>query len=317
MASLADLHFDQNENPVVSICVLTYNHEKYIEQAIESILVQDVDFPVEILIHDDASQDNTQKILKQYDRDYPGLFRLLLQTENQRSKLGGGMNPRFNYPRARGKYIALCEGDDYWSDSSKLRNQVNFLKKNPSYVVHAYNCNVVNSCNELVAKRRYQKTPSDIVYSKDDLLRAATLPTLTICFKNVLDVKDIPRNVGSGDRALTIALGNHGKGYFSKEVAGSYRKHEGGVSSSLDKLKRTKLSIESNKQFEQYHRTKGRKDIAVFFKNKRISYYKRMLTLALRERNYSVFFSYAVRYFFLNQDKLKSLRTILSKLRKL
>lgn len=116
---------------LVSICCLSYNQESYITECLESILSQKTDFGFEILIHDDASTDKTQGIIKKYAEQYPRIIKPILQEENQRSKLKSGMNPKFNYPRAQGKYIAFCEGDDYWSDPNKLQKQVEILNKNP------------------------------------------------------------------------------------------------------------------------------------------------------------------------------------------
>lgn len=116
--------------PLVSICCITYNHEVFIRDAIEGFLIQNTSFPFEIIIHDDASTDNTANIIEEYANKYPDLFVTILQSENQWSKGGGSIYARFVYPRARGKYIALCEGDDYWTDPLKLQKQVEFLEEN-------------------------------------------------------------------------------------------------------------------------------------------------------------------------------------------
>jgi len=121
-------------SPLVSICCITYNHVSYIMEAIDSFLMQETTFPFEILIHDDASTDGTTDIIIDYANKYPDIIRTIIQTENQYSK-GGLINPRFVFPKARGKYIALCEGDDYWTDKTKLQKQVNFLENNPDYVI--------------------------------------------------------------------------------------------------------------------------------------------------------------------------------------
>src|SRR5690606_28411367 len=98
--------------PIVSICCIAYNQEKYIEKALKGFLAQKTNFPFEILINDDASTDATANIIRDYESRYPNIVKPLYQIENQKSKVKSGMNPRFNYPRAKGKYIALCDGDD-------------------------------------------------------------------------------------------------------------------------------------------------------------------------------------------------------------
>lgn len=123
-----------NSFPLVSICCITFNHEKYIQEAIESFLMQKTEFPIEIIIHDDASTDGTTAIIKEYANKYSDLVIPILQTENQYSK---GIRPSATYvwPKARGKYIALCEGDDYWTDPFKLQKQVDILEKDPNCVL--------------------------------------------------------------------------------------------------------------------------------------------------------------------------------------
>ena len=122
-----------NKQPLVSICCITYNHKDYIREAIEGFLMQKTTFPIEIIIHDDASTDGTAIIVEEYAEKYPDIFVSILQKENQWSKGGGSINARFVFPRARGKYIALCEGDDYWTDPLKLQKQVDFLEANEDY----------------------------------------------------------------------------------------------------------------------------------------------------------------------------------------
>ena len=116
---------------MVSICCSTYNHEKYIADAIESFLMQKTDFKYEILVNDDASKDRTAEIIKEYEKEYSDLVKPKYHTENQYSK--GIKVERFNRERAKGKYIAVCEGDDYWTDPYKLQKQVECLEKHPQY----------------------------------------------------------------------------------------------------------------------------------------------------------------------------------------
>lgn len=115
--------------PLVSISCITYNHENYIRDAIEGFLMQKTTFPVEILIHDDASTDKTADIIREYENKYPDIIKPIYQFDNKYSK-GISVSETYNFPRARGKYIAMCEGDDYWTDPSKLQKQVDFLEVN-------------------------------------------------------------------------------------------------------------------------------------------------------------------------------------------
>ena len=117
---------------LVSVCTLTYNHEAYLRDTLEGILMQKVDFPMEILVNDDASTDGTRAILREYAEKYPDLIRPFYQDVNLYSQ-GKDLCLEVLYPAARGKYIALCEGDDYWTDPDKLQLQVDFLEAHPEY----------------------------------------------------------------------------------------------------------------------------------------------------------------------------------------
>lgn len=108
--------------PVVSVCCITYNHAPFIRSALDGFLAQRTSFPIEVLVHDDASTDGTADIVRDYAQRHPGLIKPILQTDNQYSQ--GRRPSHFNYERARGEFIALCEGDDYWCDPQKLEKQV-------------------------------------------------------------------------------------------------------------------------------------------------------------------------------------------------
>jgi len=121
----------------VSISCLTYNHEKYIRQTLEGFVKQKTNFRFEVLIHDDASTDGTQEIIKEYQLKYPDIIKPIFQKENQYEKRVQ-ISKTYNYSRALGKYIALCEGDDYWTDENKLQMQYDALEndKSCSFSVH-------------------------------------------------------------------------------------------------------------------------------------------------------------------------------------
>ena len=123
--------------PMVSIVCTSYNHGDYLAEAIESFLMQQTNFDIEILIYDDASTDHSPRVIKQYETQYPDLIKPIYQTENQYSK--GIRVELFNHNRAAGKYIAVCEGDDYWTDPYKLQKQVDYMEAHPacSMTVHS------------------------------------------------------------------------------------------------------------------------------------------------------------------------------------
>lgn len=135
--------------PLVSICCTTFNHKDYIGQCLEGFLDQETDFDYEILIHDDASTDGTIEIINEFEKRFPNKIKPLIQEDNQYSKGIKSINPTFNYPRARGKYIALCEGDDRWIDSKKLQRQVDFLEANPDYSLTFTGCRIEKASGEV------------------------------------------------------------------------------------------------------------------------------------------------------------------------
>lgn len=121
----------KNENIMVSILCTAYNHEKYIRQCLDGFVMQKTNFKFEVIIHDDASTDNTANIIREYEEKYPEIIKPIYQKENQYSKKAG-ITKNFTLPKARGKYIAICEGDDFWTDKYKLQKQVDTLENNPN-----------------------------------------------------------------------------------------------------------------------------------------------------------------------------------------
>lgn len=118
----------------VSICCTVYNHEKYLRKCLDGFVMQKTDFAYEIIIHDDASTDKSAEIIREYEKKYPDIFRPIYQTENQYSQ-GIRVSEKYIFPIAKGKYIAFCEGDDYWCDEKKLQKQFEQMEKNPNAVL--------------------------------------------------------------------------------------------------------------------------------------------------------------------------------------
>jgi len=224
---------DINKNPVVSICCITYNHESYLEDAIAGFLIQETSFPFEILIYDDASSDRTADIIREYEAKYPRLVKPIYQTENQYSK-GLKMNPTFNFPRAKGKYIAMCDGDDYWVDESKLEKQVCFLEKEPSYSICYTDLETIdNKGNDLaIYLGGARKDLTDF-----ELKIGTPISTSTTCFRNFFLEVGYPeelRRAAYGDVTFWTILGCYGKGKYLKDILPSkYRVHPNSNHSSL------------------------------------------------------------------------------------
>ncbi|MFC0876129.1 glycosyltransferase family 2 protein [Saccharicrinis sp. FJH2] len=216
--------------PVLSIICLTYNHEKYVRDALDGFLMQQTSFPIEIIVHDDASTDKTQEIIKEYYSKCPDVIKPILQKENQKSK-GNGIVSKITYNAAKGKYIALCEGDDYWTDPHKLQKQVDFLEIHNDYSAIAHQVNVIYSSANKETHLFRDNVPS--VITINDIIEARYFHTASIVFRTQVlrNNVDLPQNIISGDRALYILLCSNGKIKFLSDVMGVYRKNEGGISS--------------------------------------------------------------------------------------
>ena len=121
-----------NEDIKVTVLTLVYNNDKFIKKCLDGILSQKTNFKFEIIVHDDASKDNSRKIIEEYAKKYPEIVVPICQDENQMSK-GVRIVDEVMFPKARGKYIAFCEGDDFWIDENKLQKQFDFMEKNLDY----------------------------------------------------------------------------------------------------------------------------------------------------------------------------------------
>ena len=230
--------------PLVSISCITYNHENFIRDAIEGFLMQKTTFPVEILIHDDASTDKTASIVREYEEKYPHLIKPIYQTENQYSKRDGSIG-RIQRGRARGKYYALCEGDDYWTDPLKLQKQVDFLEVNPdcSLCFHASKSIRNNNPNDYTLHR-----PKDIpLHNKFEMKHAILggggfMATNSMLFQSKY-IQDRPawmEKTPVGDAPLMLLLASKGKIGYIDEVMSVYRIMSSSTSWSASMQDRTR-----------------------------------------------------------------------------
>jgi len=139
----------KNEEIMVSVICMCYNHEKYIKDALESFVNQKTSFKYEVFVHDDASTDNSARIIREYEKKYPEIIKPIYQTENQHSQ-GVKSLKTYILPKVSGKYLAFCEGDDYWTCENKLQKQVDFLESHPDFSVCVHSTEVeYMSTNEI------------------------------------------------------------------------------------------------------------------------------------------------------------------------
>lgn len=225
---------NNNSIPLVSICCVTYNHEKYIRQCLEGFVVQQTNFLFEILVHEDASTDDTAIILKEYEIKYPHLFKCVYQTENQFLKQNTLTNILF--PMAKGKYISLCEGDDYWTDEYKLQKQVDFLEANEEYNICFHQVKILKN-NKLV--ENYITQTPERTTTIEDLSKGNFIHTVSSVFRNNL-LNGLPKwfgDLNAGDYPLHMLLAEKGKIFFMNECMSVYRIHEGGIYSGADPIR--------------------------------------------------------------------------------
>ncbi len=169
------------EQPLVSICCITFNHARYLHQCLQGFLSQKTIFKYEILIHDDASTDNTDEIIREYERQYPDIIKPIYQIENQYSKgCAGRINALYNFPRAKGKYIAMCEGDDYWIDPLKLQKQVEFLESNPECSLCFTGCEIYKSNGE---RKTISYSISNLIDANEYLEKSYFMATASLMYR--------------------------------------------------------------------------------------------------------------------------------------
>jgi glycosyltransferase involved in cell wall biosynthesis len=239
----------------VSVLMITYNHEKFIAQAIESVLMQVTNFKYEIVIGEDCSNDRTREIVIDYQKRFPDKVRLLLREKN----IGGAHNFSQTLLSCTGKYVAILDGDDYWLSPHKLQKQVDFLEGHPecSICFHPVWA-VVNGQLDHIGPNNLKE------YSTfEDLLRENYIPTCSVMFVNKL-LKHYPEwiyGLSMGDWPLLLSLAQYGKIGCLRTAMGAYRVHGAGVWSSLKEKEKLQRTIEFYECIHRYFGPKYKKNI--------------------------------------------------------
>ncbi|REE83096.1 glycosyltransferase involved in cell wall biosynthesis [Lutibacter oceani] len=236
-----------SDTPLVSVCVQTYQHVNYIKECLEGILMQKTSFPFEILLGEDASTDGTREVCLEYAKKYPDKIKLFLHHRENNIKINGSATGRFNLLNnlysANGNYIALCEGDDYWTDPLKLQKQVDFLEKNEDYVICGHDRRIVDEFNNVIIETGVRNL------NKQGLL------TLTVVFRNHL-FDNIFFNtfikVANGDSFLFLYFEQFGKTILLNFKGANYRIHSGGIWSSTNRIERYEMGINTYTHIVNY-----------------------------------------------------------------
>ena len=271
------------QNSLVSICCTAYNHAKFISECLDGFLLQKTNFNFEVLIHDDASTDGTQDIIKAYQAKYPNIIKPIFQTDNQYSK---GVKPfiKYLFPASQGKYIAMCEGDDYWTDPLKLQKQVDFLEGNEEYSLCFTRFQTkdesTNTFLDDKNSKHFDINLSFIDYDFERFYRGWHIGTQTVMFINTPETKNfykqyqLPR-----DMHLYVELLKQGKGACLKDFCAVYRLTGKGVYTSTSKFQQI---IKGAKVYEDIY--KSNKDI-IFIELKYRKFFKSYLRMLASNKN--------------------------------
>lgn len=241
------------DNIMVSIICLSYNHEKYIGQTLENFLNQKTNFKIQVIVHDDASTDNTQKIIKEYAEKAPDVIDAILQEKNQYSiQPQGGIYKNFINPKIKGKYIAICEGDDFWCDENKLQKQVDFLEAHPEYTMCVHNSKFLDmSTNEESPfnKEITEDRDLDFDYVVDGLMNKFHMSSWLYRTEYHMSMPAFCHAIkGVGDYPRALHLAAEGKIRFMADTMSVYR-YRSTATSWTSKNKSTKNDLENIKKY--------------------------------------------------------------------
>ena len=212
--------------PLVSIFSLAYNHEAFIEKAIESWLMQRTNFRFEAVIGEDNSTDRTREIVFAYAEKYPDIIRVVTSDSN----VGMRANSQRTRDACKGKYLAFCEGDDYWTDPTKLQQQVDFLEANPDFSICFHDAIVLWDDKSKIPDYFVPKNQKE-VSTTEDVIENWFIPTASMILRKdyIEELPDWMKHVYNGDWAIQLILSTKGKIKYIDELMSVYRKNEGGM----------------------------------------------------------------------------------------
>lgn len=279
--------------PTVSVCMITYGHEKFIERAIKSVLMQQCTFPIELIIANDCSPDDTDAVIQNILLT-DSRASIISYTRHERN-IGMGPNCYFVLQKSKGKYIASCDGDDFWNDPTKLQKQVEFLESNPDYVISCHDTNLVNE-NGVKIKDSIFNDLQKNDYSKGKLISGAFIMPVTMCYRNV--IRTLPPEIYSVinfDIFHISLLGHFGKSKFQDEIIpASYRQHSKGVTSMISDIEKNYQQKNTFWQIFKYYTRINLKEYAFVFHQR---YRQTVLKLIKSKINEGAFLTASKLYF--------------------
>ena len=236
----------------VSICCVTYNQQEYIKESLDTFIKQNTNFNYEIIVHDDASTDNTVNIIKQYSKKYPNLVIPILEKENQ-YKIKPNSILEFCFKNARGEYIALCDGDDGFIDKNKLKNQIEYMDANPNISLCTHDTKVVDADGNFI--ENLSPYPNGIVNIEMLLKNPKSMHTSSMLFRKK-DIKKLPNyfhQATVGDLPLKLHLLSLGNGYHFDKVMSFYRTNAIGSWSLKEKKDISRLEKNHKMEINLYN----------------------------------------------------------------
>lgn len=227
----------QEEPILVAIRCTVYNHEPYLRDCLDGFVMQKTNFRFVAVVHDDCSTDNSVAIIREYAEKYPDIIKPIYETENQYSKYDGSLGRIMNaaIDATGAKYIALCEGDDYWTDPYKLQKQVDFMEAHLKYVACFHNSRVFNGYRfGLFNSLNESHYPS----TEDIIMRRWFISTQSLMYRNIKIVyPQWTQGVVNGDYLLELMLAKKGKFYYMDDIMSVYRVQGQGISAVMNQNK--------------------------------------------------------------------------------
>ena len=283
-----------DKKPLVSVVSITYNHEPYIRDCLEGFLMQKTNFPIEIIIHDDASTDHTADILREYYEKRPDLFHIIIEQKNINSQ--GRSSLLETMQRAKGKYIAICEGDDYWTDPLKLQKQFEFLEVNYKYSLCFHK---VEEKMEIYTKNHLRQK-SGTVRDKD-IYPVWTIPTCSVLIRKEVtkeyeSIRKKYQGLYCGDIVLFLLAAKIGLLYGLPQKMGVYRRNSGGLTQTSRNMHNLRGILAHQKAIKKaFPNLKEQANTFIVF-----SYYRSIIQDPQNRKKYiNCIKMYAIKYHFL------------------
>lgn len=292
--------------PLLSIVTITYNHEPYIRQCIEGVLMQQVNFPIEFIIAEDCSTDGTLAICKEYAIKYPNLIQLITSENN----VGAIANERRAMKAAKGKYIAFCEGDDYWTDPTKLQKQVDFLEEHPEYSVSFHRCKHYNVVDGTTKEDQcgflFQNNEEGVDVTVAMFFDKWITQPLTMVYRaSMFDLDDMLKYKYYCDTYQIFHLLLNGKCYLFNFEGGIRNRQASGVYSTLNEFKRAQRAELISREI--YKINKNSKNVRELY-----SFYERNLRYLIAFLKFPNKIHYSIRYLLLTKNLKKTLKLIIN-----